>query len=268
MVFTGCFYDVLAGLFAAQPARTEKTLLAAARKAGKLLVRAASTAVVTPRFFQAVGRAMILADDELNGGANRQIIRDAFARHNIVLGANALLGATSVLAGAAHTPARGALSPSTKRDLAARLGVSPSARFEVDVVDLAGHAVAQVTHTHQVSLSSVHKRLQGVTCDAPLPVLLGASGGRAAVMGEMPGVVSTEQEVQTFAASLLTHGQIEFTAPAAAARGAVGAATAARAARRVSRETHRVIAVDGQRKLVRVRFSCGCRAEPVARDGA
>ena len=94
MLFSGCFYDLIAGIFASQanedrgqPARLRD------RTAGALLVAGASTAVITPRFFQSVGRAMILADDQANGGANRELIRGAFQRHNIMLGANALLGA-------------------------------------------------------------------------------------------------------------------------------------------------------------------------------
>jgi hypothetical protein len=260
MVFTGCFYDVIVGLFAAQPARTEKALLAAARKAGTLLVRAASTAVVAPRFFQSVGRAMVLADDAMNGGANRQIIRAVFERHNIPLGASALLGATAVLSGAAHTTARRGLSTATRRDLAARLGVSPAARFEVEAVDLAGHALAKAVHTRRVSLGPVNTRLKGVAIEAPVPVLLGESGGRAAVMGDLPGVIAIEDEVQAFAKSLLKHGQIEFSTAGTATGAAVGAVSgAANAGRQVPRETHRVVEVDGARMLVRVRFSCGCR---------
>ena len=99
MVFTGCFYDLIAATFAAQATKTEASLLAAAKTAGSLLVAGASTAVITPRFFQSVGRAMILADEQRNGARNRDRIRDAFKRHNIMLGANTLLAPAAVLAG-------------------------------------------------------------------------------------------------------------------------------------------------------------------------
>jgi hypothetical protein len=260
MVFTACFYDVVVGIFAAGTSKTEAGLLAAARKAGTLLVGAASKAVVTPRFFQSVGRAMILADDQATGGANRQIIRKAFERHNIMLGANALLGATAVLSGGAPKGKGGTLSRTTKKDLAARLGVSPGARFSVEALDLSGQHLTQVVHTKRVSLGSVHKSLKGVAIEAPVPVVLGASGGKAAVMGDIPEPVSTEREVHAFAQSLLRHGQIEFTTSKSASTAAVGAATAiAKAAAEVPRETHRVIQSGGGKMLVRVRFSCGCR---------
>jgi len=256
MIFTGCFYDLLAGIFGAQSSKNEAGLLTAARKAGVLLVRGTSTAIVTPRFIQSVGRAMVLTDDEISNGANRDIIRTAFARHNILLGANAILGATAVLAGTAHKPKTRALSPSTKKDLAARLGLSPGVKFDVAPFEVTGHRLAQVTHTRRVRLDAVNKRLQGVVMETPVPVVLGESGGRAAIMGAMPETVSIEQEVQAFARSLLRHGQIEFVTPNSATA-AVGAMKA-KASTAVPRETHRVMTVDGKKVLVRVRFSCGC----------
>jgi hypothetical protein len=263
MLFSGCFYDLIAAIFTGKPAKTEASLLASARTAGALLVEGARTAMITPRFFQSVGRAMELADEQANGGANRQLIREAFQRHNIALGANALLAPTAVLAGSAPK-AKGAasLAASTRKDLAARLGVSAGARMNVGSVELSGRRFARVVHTQRVPLGSVDKRLKGVSIAATMPVLVGNSGGRAAVMGEIPEPVSTEREVHAFVESLVKHGQIEFSAGKAksAARG-VAAATARRAARgekAIPRETHRVVATGGQRTLERVRFSCGC----------
>src|SRR4029079_4988283 len=100
MLFSGCFYDLIALLFAAQPTKTETTLLAAARAAGALLVAGARSALITPRFLQSVGRAMTLADDERNAGRNRDAIRAAFQQHDIMLGSNALLAPAAVLEGA------------------------------------------------------------------------------------------------------------------------------------------------------------------------
>jgi hypothetical protein len=262
MVFTGCFYDLFAAIFASQGTKSEASLLASARKAGALLVAGASTAVITPRFFQAVGRAMILADDQANGGAHRQMIRSAFERHNIMLGASALLGATSVLAGGAPKSKRGTLAASTRRDLAARLGLPAGSRVSIDGLELSGQRFSRVVHTQNVPLGKVNRRLKGVSIAAAVPVIVGDSGGRAAVMGEIPEPVSTEREVHAFAESLLKHGQIEFTTgtPAAAAKGAAGRpAASAKVTRRVSRATHRVVTSGGRKVLVRVRFNCGCR---------
>lgn len=59
-VFSGCFYDVIRNIFASYPNRDETTLLTAAQTAGKLLIASARSAPDTPRFFQAMGRAMAM----------------------------------------------------------------------------------------------------------------------------------------------------------------------------------------------------------------
>ena len=261
MVFTGCFYDLIGNIFANQAQKSEAGLLASVRLAGALLVAGASQAIVTPRFFQAVGRAMILADDWANGSANRQHIRNAFEGHNVMLGANTLLGATSVLAGGTPGGRGASLPASTRRDLAARLGMAPGAKFSVGRMELSGEQVARVVHTQRVPLGRVGKRLRGVTFPAAVPVIVGHSGGHAAVMGELPEPVTTEREVQAFAASLLRHGQIELAGPrsTATARGAgAGGRGLAAGANRPAQETHRIVGKGRARELVRVRFQCGC----------
>jgi len=261
MLFSGCFYDLIAGLFAAQPNKTEASLLKAAQTAGTLLIRGAAAAVVTPRFFQSVGRAMVLADDQINGSANRERIRQAFEGHNIMLGANALLAPSALLAGRAPTVHGGAsLGKAARRDLAARLGVSPQAKVHVASVDVGGQRFASVVHSKRVALDDVDPRLRGVVMETAVPVIVGASGGRAAVMGAMPEPTSTEREVQAFVRSLIGHGQVEMPggtpSPAAAARGPAAATRSrrGRATPEVVRETHRVVG----KRLVRVRFACGC----------
>ncbi len=266
MLFSGCFYDVIAGIFASRSAKSEASLLAAVRTAGSLLVAGASTAVITPRFFQSVGRAMVLADDQMNGGANRDVIREAFKGHDILLGANALLAPTAVLSGVAPKLGRAAsLGASARKDLAARLGVAPGTKLTVGGTQLSGQQFAQVVHQQRVQLGTVDKRLKGVAVSTAVPVLVGNSGGRAAVMGEIPEPVSTEREVQAFVESLMRHGQIEFrggrpTTAAAARRTAVGAAAGAPSSSKpVPRETHRVVSSGTAKTLVRVRFHCRCR---------
>ena len=87
MIFTGCFWNLIANLLNASATQDEAALLAAVKLAGKILIEGARGAVVRPRFLQSIGRAMVLADQNMNGGANRQHINDAFARHDILLGA-------------------------------------------------------------------------------------------------------------------------------------------------------------------------------------
>jgi hypothetical protein len=228
-------------------------LLAAARTAGALLVEGAKTALITPRFFQAVGRAMVLADEQSNAGANRDRIRIAFQKHSILLGANAMLAPAATLAGAApHLGRVAAIGPATRKDLAARLGAPRGTRLSVEHAAVSGQSFARVLHTQTVALGALDNRLKGVTIAAEVPVMVGESGGRAAVMGHMPEPVSTEREVNAFVGSLLSHGQIEFGGGARGPRGAVAAGRRGP----VSRETHRVTTVGGKKVLSRVRFHC------------
>jgi hypothetical protein len=198
---------------------------------------------------------MILADDERNGGANRDRIRAAFEGHGIMLGANALLAPTTVLEGSAPAvDGAASLSPATRGDLGARLGVPRGSRLTVGVTELCGRRFARVEHAQRVPLGDVDRRLRGVSMTCRVPVIVGESGGRPAVMGELPELTATEREVRAFVASLLKNDQIEL-APAAPPKG--GRARRRRGRRAVCRETHRITAVGDERTLVRVRFHCG-----------
>jgi hypothetical protein len=249
MIFSGCFYDLIAQIFAGQATRTEATLLTSAKTAGSLLVAGAKTALVTPRFFQAVGRAMTLADDQQNASRNRDAIRLAFQQHNVMLGSNTLLAPTAVLEGAAPSPGRAAaLKPSTRRDLARRLRAARGDRLSVRPLELCGRRFACVFHRRRISLAPVHRRLRGVSAVTAVPVLVGDSGGHPAVIGELPEPTTTEREVHAFVESLVHNGQLDLD----------GETAATPPNRAVPRVTHRIRTVGGQRTLQRVRFHC-CR---------
>ena len=84
-----------------EPKHDQANLWKATQTVGKLLAAAAREAPEAPRFFQSVGRAMVLADQKLNDGTNRTAISDAFTRHAISLGSAAMLAPRSSLAGGA-----------------------------------------------------------------------------------------------------------------------------------------------------------------------
>jgi hypothetical protein len=252
MLFTGCFYDLVASIFASGRTQTEASLLAAARAAGALLVKGAATAVVTPRFLQSVGRAMVLADDA-GGGGHRQRIRDAFEGHGIRFGPDALLAPSAVLDGAAPGPRRNAvLGKDTQRDLARRLGVPATTGWSIGSIDVSGRRLTQAVHTRRVPLDTLDRRLRNVTMAAPVPVLIGESGGRATVMGQIPEPISTEREVHAFVASLLEHDQLRFAA--------VRRAAAPTILQPAGRDTHEVVGSGRVKRLVRTRFRCCGRA--------
>jgi hypothetical protein len=247
MIFTGCFWDLIANLFEAAASKTEATLLSAARLAGEILIAGAKAAVVTPRFLQSVGRAMVLADQSLHGGANGNHIRIAFQLHDVMLGTNAMLAPSMALAGSA--PKGAALGAATRRDLVRRLGGRRGAKLSVAPANIFGTRVVSVTHTRDVALGDLDKRLKGVVAIAHEPVMVGGSGGQASIMGAMPHAADTETEVRSFVESLLVHGRIDL---GKAKKGAVASVKPA------GETTHAIRSVGGKKVLRRIRFRCAC----------
>jgi len=193
---------------------------------------------------------MVLSDQVLHNGANRDHINAAFRSHNILLGANALIAPSIDLAGTA--PKGATLAPATKKDLMARLGggrgarlsTAPAREFEVPMVS--------VMHTDSVPLSSI-PGLKGVVAEAHQPVLVGGSGRSAAVMGPMPHPENTEAEVLAYVKTLVEHDRIDYgrAKKSAPRRRAVAGRGLA------DHTTHVIRRVGGKKVLQRVRFLCG-----------
>ncbi len=249
MIFTGCFWDLIANLFSASSSKTQAALLKASRLAGELLITGIKGAIVTPRFMQSVGRAMTLADESLHAGAHHDQIRDAFARHGIGLGSNALLAPSMALQGAA--PRGASLDAATRKDLRRRLGGAPGSRLSVSSGDLFGTQVVHAVQTRSVDLGTLHAELKGVVALAREPVTVGASGDRAAVLGALPHADDTDVEVRGFVESLLAHGRIEL------GKSKKSAAAVSRST--WDHTTHVVRAVRGKKVLQRARFQCDGR---------
>jgi len=247
MLFTGCFWDTLVNMFGAMASQTEATLLTSARTLFEIVVAGAKTAVITPRFLQSVGRAMVLADQSLHAGANRDHIRNAFQAHDILLGTNAMVAPTMALAGPA--PKGAVLSPATKKDLLNRLSTEKGSRMDVIKHDVFGTTMAKAIHKREIPLGALDKRLKGVVAIGHEPVLVGNSGGHAAVMGIAPNPVDTESEVHSFVESLLAHDRIELP-------GTKRRAVAPPKKKRVGRPTHAIKSVGGKKVLERIRFQC------------
>jgi hypothetical protein len=244
-VFTGCFYDLVARLFVQRP-QTPSGLLDAAKRAGTLLAAGTRGAPAGARFFQAVGRAMVLHSDASALG-DHVAIRDAFAQHGIALGSSVALAPTASLGG----PAGGsgtALVPSATRKLRARLQAQPRARLRASHSRLGGRKVASVHHRRCVEV-----RVRGIgelTLSADECVLIGRERGRAVVLGELPDPAGNAEEAAHFARVLAENSAIAAS-PRARSRG--GTATT----------THRLERRAGKANLVRDCFCCGhLPAEP------
>lgn len=251
MLFSGCFWNLIVNIFAASASNTPASLLTAVQTSGKILIAGVKSALITPRFLQSVGRAMVLADQSLHHGANRDSINKAFQSHNILLGANAMVAPSIDLAGTA--PKGATLAAATRKDLMARLGGSRGAKLATTAVRAFDTPMVSVMHTDMVPLSSI-PGLKGVVAEAHQPVLVGGSGKSAAVMGAMPHPENTEAEVLAYVKTLIEHDRIDYggTKKSARKRGVVAGAGAT-----WDHTTHVIKRVGGKKVLQRVRFLCG-----------
>jgi hypothetical protein len=257
-VFSGCFYDTMALLFASG-AKNEAGLWTAASTTARMLFAAAKAAAVTPRFFQAIGRAMALHDTSAEGSA-RAIVARAFANHGIALGAaaaalpRATVAGTRLRRGAIASPA---LMASTVADLRARLGATRGTSLQVRSVKLGGQRLVEASHQRRIDLSGLAGYLQGVSALGAEPVLVAPVRGTMAIMSSMPDASATHDEVQAFVRGLVARNEIAHAGnKPAVVRAKRGAVTAAPVAARPV--THRVVRQHGDALLQRVRFACGC----------
>ena len=249
-VFTGCFYDTLCNIFASLPDADERALLAAATIAGRLLVAGARDANRVSRFFQAVGRAMVLADEAANGGQHRAAIRAGFGAHAIALGSSVMLAPTTALAGGPIEPGARAgslrLAAATQRDLLRRMRAPRNARLALRCCEIAGRSVVEAVHPRDVALGPVDRRLRGAIARAAESVLLESAPAGPEVLGALPDPGNTTAEVRHFVAGLVARGAL--------------AGDAAKASRPSESPTHGLRRRGAGKRLERVRFVCGVSA--------
>ncbi|HMA43314.1 MAG TPA: hypothetical protein VKO86_04825 [Gemmatimonadales bacterium] len=253
-IFSGCFYDTILNILRARigaaKTPTSTQLDDAVRTAGTLLLRAAAEAPETVRFFQAVGRAMVLVDQNTNQGANGTAIHDAFQQHNVALGSAAMLAPVAALGGTVGR--RGALSRSAVQDLRARLGATPAERMLVQPREIGGVTVVCATHLKQVPLGRLDRRLKGVVAIATRPVLVRKVDRTAAVLDGVPEATTSDDEVKAFVESLLISDRIAFEP----GETRYGIKAAAKRDTRLRLPTHAVHTVRAMKVLRRVRFAC------------
>jgi hypothetical protein len=235
-VFSGCFYDLVCRLFA-NGAQTADGLLAASTRAGELLVAGISAAPPIARFYQAVGRAMILHSDAHQLGHHLEI-RDAFDAHGIALGSSAMLAPSASLA--APAPKALKLSRSLRRQLKAPLDLAPRAKVRVGARRVGSARVTEVVAQGELSVRS--KRHGRVSVAVESPVWIGNDAGRAVLLGAAPAHHAAGEEVAAFVRML--EGAGEIATPRARAHG-----------RR--RPSHRLVKRGRKLRLERVSFECG-----------
>lgn len=248
-IFTGCFYDTIQNIYNQGADKTADGLHMAALTAGRLLAIGARSAPHQARFYQSVGNAMLLADQEQNGGANINSIKSAFGAHNITLTGAQMMAAGNMLAGRAPRTAVGSVSDvitqASRRDLLSAMGASMEGqRFTLSSVKFSSEKITVLKHQQKVPLDDVAEVLAGVVVMASEDVLVGEEQGRAAAFGHVPNVVSSRKEIESQVRSLYKHGQIDLDRPKKSDFG---------------KGTHSIRKVGSERVLQRHSFNCGCR---------
>lgn len=90
-VFTGAFFEGLAGMFSLQPTLDENSLLNVSIDIGRILVNGIKAAPVVPSFFSQVASNMIqIANSLFTNIAYGQALRSAFVRHGILSPASSI----------------------------------------------------------------------------------------------------------------------------------------------------------------------------------
>jgi hypothetical protein len=147
--------------------------------------------------------------------------------------------------------ASASLAAPTLVDLRNRMRTNRGAKLEVRPLQQLGAGIAEVVHRREVSLGQLHSRLRGVVAYQNEPVLVGPSGDRAAVLGALPELNRTEDEVNTFVETLLANGRIAFGVK-------VKSAVLPDGKESPQPYTHVIRSLGGKKVLTRVRFLCGC----------
>lgn len=276
-VFTGCFYDLVRNLFRASAKKDSTSLRTAAETAGALLFEGTRNAVERLRFFQAVGEAMLVADQRMNGGANQQHVIDAFDKHGVALAmpARAFSVRTTLTTprpAAAARAARAVARPvtsqrSVEHEVKRQLNADPGQHLQRTALPSVGPHAQKLTLQRQVPLAGMGERLKNVVATAPEPVVVGRLRGAATLRSSIPATDATTKEARFYVETLLARGSIlfegapskaAFSARSARGRGARAAMSSPTPSRNVI--THVVRKKGTKEVLERVRFACGACA--------
>jgi len=251
-LLSGTYYRILLGVFA-RTTGGEAGLWQATKVATWLLAQATIKAPVKPRFFQSVGRTMLVIDQAAYRGANSPAIRAAYARHNIDIGSSTFLAPSVALGPVASGFAAAGAKPvgtAGAKTVGAMLDAG-DAKVSYRRVEFGARAVAVASVARAVDLSGLDPRLADAVAVSPQEAFVGEdAGGNAAMLGAVDASAAITAEVRDFVATLLRRDDIAFDT----ARGGTGAVAGPEA------KTHAVKTARGKApQLERIAFACGCR---------
>ncbi len=219
-VFTGAFFEGLAGMLATTDSRDEAALLQVSQDMGTILVQGIRAASVVPTFMSQVGASMLaVAAARFSAQGYEAPLRSGFVRHGIL--------SPSMAVAATHAPAR-----------IAALAASPSESKTLPTLQLSVAEYGLGVPSIVVYAAAEPKRLQ--------------VAGAALAVGPAPST-GQDQAAKSFFEDLLRRGRLKV------AKAAKSAAEVVRAAAPSTHETytHELRREGRQMVLRRVRIDCG-----------
>ena len=254
-LLSGCYYRIIQGVFARTPGG-EAGLWQATKVATWLLAGAVSRAPVKSRFFQSVGRTMLVVDQAAYKGVNGPAIRAAYAHHGIDIGATTFLAPQVPLGPTAKGFAAAGDKPigaAGARGVAAMLDAPAGAKIGYRRVEFGARAVAVASYARAVALDDLDPRLAHAVAVAPHEAFVGESPeGGAAMLGAVDASAGLAMEVRSFVQTLLRRDDIAFGDAPTKSAGFVASKGA---------KTHALVTTKGgDATLARIAFACGCRS--------
>ena len=222
-VFTGAFFEGLAGMLATTDTKDEAALLKVSQDIGVILVEGIRAASVVPTFFSQVAASMLgVAASRFSGKGYEASLRSGFIRHGVLPPSMALASM--------HVPERTATALAARP--AAESKTLPTLRLSVAEYGLGVPSIV-------VYAAAEPKRLQ--------------VAGAALAVGAAPSP-GEDQAAKSFFEDLLRRGRVKIAPPANTAAEVVRAFTP------TTHETytHELRREGGQMVLRRVRIDCGC----------
>jgi hypothetical protein len=218
-VFTGAFFEGLAGMLAMKDTKNEAALLQVSQDIGVILVAGIRAASVVPTFFSQVAATMLgVAATQFSAQGYEASLRSAFVRHGIL--------APSMAVAATHAPVRAAaVAASTESATLPRLQLSV-AEYGLGVPSIVVYAAAEP------------KRLE--------------AAGAALAVGPA-SAPAQDQAAKSFFEDLLRRGRLKV------AKAGKPAAEVVRASAPLTHETHtHELRREGRQMVLRrVRIDCG-----------
>jgi hypothetical protein len=217
-VFTGAFFEAMAGMLPAAGSVTQELLLQTTKDAGQLLVDAILAAPIVPGYFSQIAAHVVEADALRFGGVHAMALKTAFVRHGVL-------------------------------SLEAAIGMMPSRPGRARAAAFAASVGGKLPDVHKLPLPAERYGFVGkpIVVQAPGNTKRFAVASASLTLGSV-GTTSSEDSVRSYLEDLFRRGRVDVT----------GVRNAPDSLRHpFSKKTHKLVEKPNELVLVRRCFDCG-----------